>query len=343
MVGRVAAYLALQSRTSIILSALVLVAFIGLLDFATGFELRLGVLYVAPVSLASWYADRLSGALVAFISGIASLLADLASGVIYHSHPAFVFWNTATLIGFLILLAVILARLKMAYETLESLIQTVAHDLKSPVISVVGLVRSLRRRCSNLPPDEKRALILEQLESSGERMERFLKELLDGLASDHVTPVLQHALIDQIVNESVQQHLHSMEERGIDVRVEVAPNLGPVRVDPHRIRQVVDNLLLNAVRYMGDGPDPVIKIQVRDHRRSVITIISDNGVGIPAEHIGKIFDRFFRVPRSDAKPGTGLGLSIAKKIIDSHGGRIWVESETGRGTSFFFTLPKSKQ
>jgi signal transduction histidine kinase len=70
--------------------------------------------------------------------------------------------------------------------------------------------------------------------------------------------------------------------------------------------------------------------------------ISDNGIGIPAEYLGRIFDRFFRVPRSSSQAGTGLGLSIAKKIVESHGGRIWVESEQGRGTTFSFTLPKTK-
>jgi two-component system sensor histidine kinase VicK len=86
----------------------------------------------------------------------------------------------------------------------------------------------------------------------------------------------------------------------------------------------------------------MIKVEVRDLRGSVLTRISDNGVGIPSEHLGKIFDRFFRVRRPGGQAGTGLGLSIAKKIIDSHGGRIWAESENGQGTTFSFTLPKSK-
>lgn len=97
---------------------------------------------------------------------------------------------------------------------------------------------------------------------------------------------------------------------------------------------------MNAIRHMGDRHDLMIKIEVRGHRGAILTRISDNGIGIPAQHLGKIFDRFFRVPRPRGQAGTGLGLSIAKKIIDSHGGQIWAESELSRGTTFSFTLPK---
>jgi len=225
---------------------------------------------------------------------------------------------------------------------LESLIQMVAHDLKSPVISIVGLVRGLRGHCRSLPPDEKRDQILDQLTRAGETMEKFLKELLDGLVAEHSEPVRDRVLVDQAVQESVRQLHQTIQERGIDIQLEIAADLFPIWGDQHRIRQVIDNILANAVRHMGDGPDPTIKIEVLNHHESVLTRISDNGVGIPPEFLGKIFDRFFRVPRFDGKTGTGLGLSIAKKIVESHGGQIWVESEEGRGTTFSFTLPRSE-
>jgi signal transduction histidine kinase len=342
MLRRIAAYLAKQTRTSIMSSAMVLVALVGVLDYLTGYESRIGVFYVAPVSLAAWYAGRASGIIVAIFSGIISLGADLAAGLTF-AHPVIIFWNTAAFIGFLIVLVIILAGLKLAYESLESLIQMVAHDLKSPVISVVGLVRGLRGRCLSLPLDERRDRILDQLESSGERMERFLEELLDGLVSDHMNHVPQQVRVDQIVHASVQQHHQTIEERGIKLEFDIAPDLGSAWADPHRIRQVIDNILVNAIRHMGPRPNPMITIEVHDHRLSVLTRISDNGVGIPPEHLKKIFDRFFRVLTPDSNAGTGLGLSIAKKIIDSHGGRIWAESENSRGTTFSFTLPKYEQ
>lgn len=225
---------------------------------------------------------------------------------------------------------------------LESLIQMVAHDLKSPVISIVGLVRALRGHCRGLPSDAKRDQILDQLTNSGETMEKFLKELLDGLVSEHSEPVRDRVMMDQTVHESVHQHRQTIEEKGIGIQFQI-DSVSAVSGDAHRIRQVLDNILVNAIRHMGDRPDPLIRIEVRDHEESVLTTISDNGIGIPAQHLGKIFDRFFRVPRPGAQSGTGLGLAIAKKIIESHGGRIWAESEEGQGTTFSFTLPKYNQ
>ena len=339
IVAKIPAYLDKQSRISIVSWAMALVALIGLLDFATGYEVRVGIFYVAPVFLAAWYAGRSSGTIVAIASGVVVLVTDIAGGLTF-SHPAIIFWNTGAFIGFLMVLVIIVVKLRLARENLESLIQTVAHDLKSPVITVVGLVRALRGRCRNLHFDERRDRILDQLESSGQTMEKFLNELLDGLVSDHIEPVRDQVLMDQIVRASLQQHHQTIEERGINVQLEMPPDVAAVWADPHRIRRVIDNILVNAIRHMGDRPDPIIKVEVRDLRGSVLTRISDNGVGIPSEHLGKIFDRFFRVLRPGAQAGTGLGLSIAKKIIDSHGGRIWAESENGQGTTFSFTLPK---
>ncbi|MBI4961675.1 MAG: PAS domain S-box protein [Desulfomonile tiedjei] len=225
---------------------------------------------------------------------------------------------------------------------LESLIQMVAHDLKSPVISIVGLVRALKSHCRNLPSDEQRDRILDQLTSSGETMEKFLKELLDGLVSEHSEPVRDQVAMDRAIRDSIHQHHQTIEERGIRIEVEIAPDLPRVWGDHHRIRQIIDNILINATRHMGDRTDPRIKIEVREYRESVLTSISDNGVGIPGKYLRKVFDRFFRVPTPGAQPGTGLGLSIAKKIVESHGGQIWAESKEGHGTTFSFTLPKSK-
>jgi len=225
---------------------------------------------------------------------------------------------------------------------LESLIQMVAHDLKSPVISLVGLVRALRGHCRNLASDEKRDQILDQLTKTGETIENFLQELLDGLVPEHNEPVREQMLMERTVHESVDQHYQTIQERGINIQLDIPSDLPTVWGDPHRIRQVIDNILINAIRHMGARPDPMIVIEIRDHHESVLTRVSDNGVGIPPEHLAKIFDRFFRVPRSGGQAGTGLGLSIAKKIVESHGGRIWAESEEGRGTTFSFNVPKFK-
>jgi PAS domain S-box-containing protein len=226
-------------------------------------------------------------------------------------------------------------------EELESLIQMVAHDLKSPVITIGGLVRLLKGSMAKMSGDDRKEQILNQLSLTSESVERFLRDLLDGLVSEHTEPERAELRLDEVVNEVVRQHRQMIDEKGINLDVEISP-APMVLGDRHRIRQVLDNLVINAVRHMGNNNHPMIRIQVLSDQDHVVTKVSDNGVGIPAQYLDKIFDRFFRGSKSGVQGGTGLGLSIAKKIIESHGGRIWVESEDGKGATFVFVLPKSK-
>ncbi len=136
-------------------------------------------------------------------------------------------------------------------EELESLIQMVAHDLKSPVITIGGLVRLLKGSLSKMPVDDRKEQILDQLSLTSERMERFLKDLLDGLVSEHTEPQRAEVRLDEVVNEVVRQHRQMIEDKGINLDVEIA-SVPTVLGDVHRIRQVLDNLVINAVRHMGE-------------------------------------------------------------------------------------------
>ncbi len=224
-------------------------------------------------------------------------------------------------------------------EELESLIQMVAHDLKSPVITIGGLIRLLQKNLANMPADARRDQILNQLALTSETMERFLRDLLDGLVFEHTEPEREEVRLGEVVREVVRQHKQIIDEKRIDIEVETA-EAAPVLADRHRIAQVLDNLVVNAVKHMEPKNDPKIRIEVRSSGGLVITRVSDNGIGIAAEYIDRIFERFFRGAKSGVQGGTGLGLPIAKKIVESHGGRIWAESEEGEGATFVFTLPK---
>jgi signal transduction histidine kinase len=223
---------------------------------------------------------------------------------------------------------------------LESLIQMVAHDLKSPVIAMVGFVRALRARLGKGTPDPKMEQILQQLTNAGTSMESFLGDLLDGLVCDQSASERAPVALDETIRQIVNQQSGLLRERLVTVRMDFAPDTPRVYADERRVRQVIDNILGNAVRHMGEKPGPIIRISVEEQGRFVVTRISDNGIGIPAEYLPRIFDRFFRVPKAEPSRGTGLGLAIAKKIIESHGGTIWVESEEGQGATFAFTMPK---
>lgn len=225
-------------------------------------------------------------------------------------------------------------------EELETLVQMVAHDLKSPVLTIAGLVRVLKKRLSGAPWDERRDRILHQLGDSSETLESFLKELLDGLEADATEPRPEPVGIHEAVNYVLARHKEHIEENGINVEVDIPESIPRVYADRNRIRQVLDNLVTNSIRYMGERSDPKIRIQARQEDRSIVTGVSDNGIGIPVEFQGRIFDRFFRAPDTGVKLGSGLGLSIVKDIIETHGGRVWLDSEEGKGTTITFTLPQ---
>ena len=196
-------------------------------------------------------------------------------------------------------------------------------------------------RLAGVGLDERTDKILNQLASTSKTLEQFLKDLLDGLAVESSEPEHISFQLDETVQEVVRQHKQACDDQGILIRVDMGNHLPPVLGDPHRIRQVLDNIVGNAIRHMGKNPSPAIHIRVEYDNRIVITRISDNGIGIPRQFQSKVFDRFFRVPVSNRPGGTGLGLAIVKKIVESHGGKIWVESEEGQGATFVFHLPRS--
>ncbi len=236
-----------------------------------------------------------------------------------------------------------MAEAKQRTSELESLIQMVAHDLKSPVLTIAGLVRVLANRIQKIGNGSDLQSILKQLTVSSETMERFLKDLLDGLALEQSPPKLEPLSLEEIITEVSERHSQLLREKGITLQILIPTSSTMVLGDRPRVCQVLDNLLVNAIRYIGNRSDPEIAIRVADDQGFYVTSISDNGVGIPQEYHDRIFERFFRVTGSDKPDGTGLGLFIVKNIVQSHGGRIWVESEDGRGATFKFTLPKAER
>jgi signal transduction histidine kinase len=225
-------------------------------------------------------------------------------------------------------------------EQLESLIEMVAHDLKSPVIAIQGFVVMLRKRCGNMPPDPKLDEILKHLSAASCSLQNFLSDLSQLLAADGIELELEEVCLTEAIEEVVGQQLQALEEKRMTVNLDFADYRPTVLADKRRIMQVLDNLIVNAISHMGRPARPRVDVRLRDSRRFVITSVCDNGVGIPPEYHDQVFKRFFRVPGGCAKTGTGLGLSIAKTIVETHSGRIWLESDAGKGATFSFTLPK---
>ena len=129
------------------------------------------------------------------------------------------------------------------------------------------------------------------------------------------------------------------ERAGLALRVECSDDLPNVRADHARLEQVLVNLIHNAVKFTRPGGEVILLAEAADGH--VQFGVKDTGIGIPSDDVSRIFERFYRVDRSRSGSGTGLGLSIARHIVETHQGKIWVDSIEGQGSSFFFTIPQS--
>ena len=146
-----------------------------------------------------------------------------------------------------------------------------------------------------------------------------------------------------LLQATVSDHRIVAEKKGLTIVTKLPATQGLVRMDKGRINQVMDNLMANALKFSPNGGG--IEVRMQDLPDSVHVIVSDQGVGMPKEKQNRIFDRFYQIDGSSRRRfgGTGIGLAIVKRIIDAHHGKIWVESELSKGSSFHFTLPKTKQ
>ena len=145
------------------------------------------------------------------------------------------------------------------------------------------------------------------------------------------------ASLEAIAHDAVELVAGRITEKG--VHVDIAPDLPTINCDRTRLTQVLQNLIDNAIKFMGDQPNPLIEINQRKADHNLVLFVRDNGIGIPPEHQARVFGLFDKL---DSKTeGTGIGLAIVKRIIETHGGKIWVESEgLGKGSTFCFTIPQ---
>jgi signal transduction histidine kinase len=229
--------------------------------------------------------------------------------------------------GLVVFLTDVTEKRRMESE-LRSFADVVAHDLREPVTGISHLVTLLERRADEPPAPD----VLRLLQASTERA----RELIDG--------VLAYARAGELRRERVALG-QVMDEVAADLRpgleaacaaLEVGP-LPEVDGDPRQLRRVLQNLVANAVKFRGAASPRVVVSALADREEWVVTV-RDNGVGVEPEHAGRIFGMFSRV--NGETEGTGIGLSVCRRVVEAHGGRIWVEPADGGGSAFRFTLPR---
>jgi PAS domain S-box-containing protein len=221
----------------------------------------------------------------------------------------------------------------------EDLLAIVSHDLRNPLGVVMMSSAILLRTGGNDKPGEQIRKQAEKIQRSVERMNSLIGNLLDAtrIQAGRFPVDSKPQDIGHLVGESLEMLRELAAPKGIQLTREVAPGIPPVTCDRERILQVFSNLVGNAIKFTPEGGAIVVRVVPGDGNH-VLLSIADTGAGIPDEHAPYIFERYWKGKR-DGRGGTGLGLYIAKGIVEAHGGRIWLESKIGAGTTFFFTLP----
>jgi signal transduction histidine kinase len=228
-----------------------------------------------------------------------------------------------------------LARLS---ELRDDLVSLVSHELRSPVASLQAAAETLRRRVEELAPEQRDAL-LDVVADESRRLAGLVADVLDTSRIDSGTFTYTFAEVD--VGEIVRETVAAAELAHAAARIsfEISPPVPPVRADRERIRQVLTNLVENAVKYSGDGAVGATVSAADGH---VHVDVADDGPGIDPEHHELIFEKFGRVfGEGPTLPGSGLGLFISRSIAEAHGGTLEVRSEPGAGSTFSLVLPAS--
>ena len=221
---------------------------------------------------------------------------------------------------------------------LERFTYTVSHDLKSPLVTITGFLSYLEADVASGKMDRFKQ-DAERIRSAADKMYSLLGELLELSRIGRLVSPSQVISFEELANSAIELEHGRLDAHHVTVMLQ--PGLPSVYGDPQRLSEVLQNLLDNAAKFMGEQPSPQVEIGYDGEENGFsIFFVRDNGMGIPQELQGRIFGLFDKLdPKSE---GSGVGLAIVKRIVEVHGGRIWVQSELRKGSTFFFTLPKKE-
>jgi len=234
-----------------------------------------------------------------------------------------------------------LTRLKQLERTRQEFVANVSHELRTPLSLIKGYVETLRDGAVANPEVAPR--FLETIDRNAERLTLLIEDLLtiseleSGRMKLQLQPVSLRATVDKVLDD--------FRERGAARQMELigeVPDL-ILRADADRLEQVLCNLVDNAIKYGRDRGAVAVRARIAENGQIEVSV-EDDGPGIPTESLERVFERFYRVDKARSREhgGTGLGLSIVKHIVQSHGGRVWVNSQLGQGSTFYFTLPQEE-
>ncbi len=254
--------------------------------------------------------------------------------------------------GGTLLLVQDLTRVRRLETVRRDFVSNVSHELRTPLASLKALTETLQDGA--LADPEAAPRFLAQMVTEVDALTQMAQELLDLSRIESGQVALSFARIAprKLLEFAAERMRMQVGRAGLSLAVECQPDLVDLQGDGVRLEQVLVNLIHNAVKFTGPGGQVVLSAEMDQAPLSdsaaetakpfVRLAVKDTGIGIPADDVPRIFERFYQVDKARTGSGTGLGLSIARHIVEGHGGRIWAESIEGLGSTFFFTIPQAK-
>jgi len=357
-----------SSRPLVIIIGLILVFLIGIADYVTGEELSISIFYLLPILFVTWFVNTKAGFIISVVSTIVWHVAGFMINHTY-SYSIILYWNNIVQLGFFLIAVFILSGLKSEYEKKNALIAELkvaladlkrseealkqktqeladsnaelerfayvaAHDLKGPLLAVEGFIQRLKRRHKDKFDSDAETIIGYAMDGV-HRMKTLIQDLLAYARVGTKTDKFKLIHSSGVVNRSISNLQFQINEKGAIVTYD---NLPDIFADETQMTQLFQNLIGNGIKFCKNGI-PRIDISAKQELNNWIFSVSDNGIGIDKKDAERIFDIFQRLHSSSQYQGTGIGLAICKKIVERHGGEIWIESEPGEGSTFNFTVP----
>ncbi|NTU74505.1 MAG: HAMP domain-containing protein [Anaerolineaceae bacterium] len=230
-----------------------------------------------------------------------------------------------------------LTRLRRLELVRRDFVSNVSHELRTPLASLKAISETLQEGALEDPPAARK--FLSRMDGEIDNLTQMVTELLELSRIESGKLPLQKKSVDpQTLIQSAGDRMQLQAERsGLKIEIEKIANASPIMADADRIEQVLVNLIHNAIKFTTPGGK--ITVGGYGQKTEVVIFVRDTGVGINPDELSRIFERFYKSDRARSGKGTGLGLSISKHLVETHGGRIWAESQPGEGSTFSFSLP----
>ncbi len=228
-------------------------------------------------------------------------------------------------------------KLEKSYKDLEMFAYVTSHDMQEPLRMIGNYIQLLKRKIDKTPHDQDIDEYLAYTSVNTKNLQTLIKDILTYSTSNKVILPEEYTPTESILQEIISSIQPILNEKDADIVL--ADNLLPLKIEKNFLHQVFLNLILNGIKY-NTTSKPTVEISCQNTGADIIYAVKDNGIGIDEKYFEKIFEPFQRLHNKYDFPGTGLGLSICKKILEKHNGKMWVCSEEGKGSTFYFSVPK---